>query len=89
MGIEEIRHSVSMDGFAPVIIIEGFLVLGVVVLLYVLHLREMKKIKAKKIQEARMAQATDTTNTTQTAEETPQKTAVNETQTDSVGQRVK
>ena len=37
-----------MEGFTPVIIIEGFLGLGVVVLLYVLHLREMKKIRAER-----------------------------------------
>lgn len=37
-----------MDGFTPVIVIEGFLGLGVVLLLYGLHMREMKKIRAEK-----------------------------------------
>jgi hypothetical protein len=37
-----------MDGFTPVIVIEGFLGLGVVLLLYGLHIREMKKIRAEK-----------------------------------------
>jgi len=41
-----------MDGFAPVIVIEGFLGLGVVLLLYWLHLREMKQIRAEKARRA-------------------------------------
>ncbi len=42
------------DSFAPVIIIEGFLGLGVVLWLYFSHQREMKRIRADK---ARKAQA--------------------------------
>jgi flagellar biosynthesis/type III secretory pathway M-ring protein FliF/YscJ len=42
-----------MDGFTPVIVIEGFLGLGVVLLLYWLHMREMKKIRAEKKEKAR------------------------------------
>lgn len=41
-----------MDGFAPVIVIEGFLGLGVVLLLYWLHMREMKQIRAEKARRA-------------------------------------
>lgn len=52
-------HSVSMDGFAPVIVIEGFLGLGVVLLLYVLHIREMKKIRAEKARKEAEAKAAD------------------------------
>jgi hypothetical protein len=37
-----------MDSFTPVIVIEGFLAFGVVLLLYFLHVREMRQIKAKK-----------------------------------------
>jgi hypothetical protein len=37
-----------MDSYTPVIIIEGLLVFGVVLLLYYLHAREMRQIKAKK-----------------------------------------
>ena len=37
-----------MDSYIPVIIIEGFLAFGVVLLLYFLHVREMRQIKAKK-----------------------------------------
>ena len=37
-----------MDSFTPVIMIEGFLAFGVVLLLYLLHVREMRQIKAKK-----------------------------------------
>ena len=37
-----------MDSFTPVIVIEGFLAFGVVLLLYLLHVREMRQIKAKK-----------------------------------------
>ncbi|MGA0089434.1 MAG: hypothetical protein ACO3HS_01905 [Burkholderiaceae bacterium] len=37
-----------MDSYTPVIIIEGFLAFGVVLLLYYLHVREMRQIKAKK-----------------------------------------
>ena len=37
-----------MDSFTPVIVIEGFLAFGVVLLLYYLHAREMRQIKAKK-----------------------------------------
>jgi hypothetical protein len=47
-----------MDGFAPVIVIEGFLGLGVVLLLYVLHIREMKKIRAEKARKEAEAKAT-------------------------------
>ena len=47
-----------MDGFAPVIVIEGFLGLGVVLLLYWLHLREMKKIRAEKARRAAQESAT-------------------------------
>ncbi len=39
-----------MDSFTPVIIIEGLLVFGVVLLLYYLHIREMRQIRAKKAQ---------------------------------------
>lgn len=53
------RHSVSMDGFAPVIVIEGFLGLGVVLLLYVLHIREMRKIRAEKARKAALESAGD------------------------------
>lgn len=41
-----------MDGFTPVIVIEGFLGLGVVLLLYWLHIREMKQIRAEKARRA-------------------------------------
>ena len=37
-----------MDSYTPVIIIEGFLAFGVVLLLYYLHVREMRQIKAKR-----------------------------------------
>jgi hypothetical protein len=37
-----------MDSYTPVIVIEGFLAFGVVLLLYYLHVREMRQIKAKK-----------------------------------------
>jgi hypothetical protein len=37
-----------MDSFTPVIVIEGFLAFGVVLLLYYLHVREMRQMKAKK-----------------------------------------
>lgn len=40
------------DSFAPVIIIEGFLGLGVVLWLYVSHQREMKRIRADKAKKA-------------------------------------
>ena len=39
-----------MDSYTPVIIIEGLLVFGVVLLLYYLHIREMRQIRAKKAQ---------------------------------------
>nr|UOZ97338.1 hypothetical protein NCPCFENI_01258 [Cupriavidus sp.] len=52
-------HSVSMDGFAPVIVIEGFLGLGVVLLLYGLHIREMKKIRAEKARKEAEAKAAE------------------------------
>ncbi len=42
-----------MDSYTPVIIIEGFLAFGVVLLLYYLHAREMKQIRAKKAQRER------------------------------------
>ena len=47
-----------MDGFAPVIVIEGFLGLGVVLLLYWLHLREMKQTRAEKARRAAQESAT-------------------------------
>jgi len=47
-----------MDGFAPVIVIEGFLGLGVVLLLYWLHLREMKQIRAERARRAAQESAT-------------------------------
>jgi hypothetical protein len=37
-----------MDGFTPIIIIEGFLGFGVVLLLYWMHRREMKAIAKRK-----------------------------------------
>jgi hypothetical protein len=40
------------DSFAPVIIIEGFLGLGVVLWLYFSHQREMKRIRADKAKKA-------------------------------------
>jgi len=46
-----------MDGFAPVIVIEGFLGLGVVLLLYLLHIREMKKIRTEKARKEAEAKA--------------------------------
>jgi hypothetical protein len=49
------------DSFAPVIIIEGFLGLGVVLWLYFSHQREMKRIrpdKAKKAQAEGLASNT-------------------------------
>jgi hypothetical protein len=48
-----------MDGFAPVIVIEGFLGLGVVLLLYWLHMREMKQIRAEKARRAAQEPASD------------------------------
>jgi hypothetical protein len=42
-----------MDSYTPVIIIEGFLAFGVVLLLYYLHAREMRQIRAKKAQHER------------------------------------
>lgn len=42
-----------MDSYTPVIIIEGFLAFGVVLLLYYLHAREMRQIRAKKAQRKR------------------------------------
>lgn len=41
------------DSFAPVIIIEGFLGLGVVLWLYFSHQREMKRIREDKARKAR------------------------------------
>ena len=41
------------DSFAPVIIIEGFLGLGVVLWLYVSHQREMKRIRQDKAAKAK------------------------------------
>ena len=38
----------DMDGFTPIIIIEGFLGFGVVLLLYWMHRREMKAIAKRK-----------------------------------------
>ncbi len=40
------------DSFAPVILIEGFLGLGVVLWLYVSHQREMKRIRQEKAAKA-------------------------------------
>lgn len=55
-----------MDSYTPVIIIEGFLAFGVVLLLYYLHAREMRQIRAKKAQrereEALAAQEADSAN---------------------------
>ncbi len=42
-----------MDSYTPVIIIEGFLAFGVVLLLYYLHAREMRQIRVKKEQRER------------------------------------
>jgi hypothetical protein len=41
------------DSFAPVIIIEGFLGLGVVLWFYVSHQREMKRIRQEKAAKAK------------------------------------
>jgi hypothetical protein len=41
------------DSFAPVIIIEGFLGLGVVLWLYLSHQREMKRIRQDKAEKAK------------------------------------
>jgi hypothetical protein len=43
------------DSFAPVIIIEGFLGLGVVLWLYLSHQREMKRIRRDKADKAKAA----------------------------------
>jgi hypothetical protein len=48
-----------MDGFTPVIVIEGFLGLGVVLLLYVMHIREMRKIRAEKVRKAMLEKTGD------------------------------
>jgi len=45
-----------MSDFAPVIVIEGLLAFGGVLLLYWLHLREMKKIREQKASQARSEQ---------------------------------
>ncbi|MFM1927978.1 MAG: hypothetical protein RIR28_561 [Pseudomonadota bacterium] len=42
----------DMDGFTPIIIIEGFLGFGVVLLLYWMHRREMKAIAKRKAEAA-------------------------------------
>ncbi|CAM8640015.1 hypothetical protein MCEMSEM47_00986 [Burkholderiales bacterium] len=42
-----------MSDFAPVIVIEGLLAFGGVLLLYWMHLREMKKIRQDKERKAR------------------------------------
>lgn len=46
-----------MSDFAPVIVIEGLLAFGGVLVLYWLHLREMRKIREEKAERARSAQA--------------------------------
>ncbi len=43
------------DSFTPVIIIEGFLGLGVVLWLYMSHQREMKRIRQDKADKAKAA----------------------------------
>lgn len=54
MGLDANRPSgfpvkmLDMDGFTPIIIIEGFLGFGVVLLLYWMHRREMKAIAKRK-----------------------------------------
>lgn len=54
MGLQANRPSgfpvkmLDMDGFTPIIIIEGFLGFGVVLLLYWMHRREMKAIAKRK-----------------------------------------
>lgn len=46
-----------MSDFAPVIVIEGLLAFGGVLVLYWLHLREMRKIREDKAKQAAIARA--------------------------------
>jgi hypothetical protein len=48
-----------MDDFAPVIVIEGLLAFGGVLLLYWMHVREMRKIREDKARKARAEKAGD------------------------------
>ena len=65
-----------MDSFTPVIVIEGFLAFGVVLLLYYLHVREMRQIKAKKA----LLEQDKTSNTNQKASSDPNAGLVDDSQ---------
>lgn len=65
-----------MDSFTPVIVIEGFLAFGVVLLLYYLHVREMRQIKAKKA----LLEQDKTSNTNQKASSDPNSGLVDDSQ---------